>query len=1265
MFFKNRKFHVLNFSLLLVIVGGLLGVVPAQASTAINTSEFSSANSGLAPQWNISTPLNPVGIKSQESKIVKYSLTESSNVSGRITSRTYQFFTQYDVPLSEAMGPYPTSINIKALQTNDWNELVYLPESVANKARSSKDYAIVLKTIFTGKSSSGTDFSAQASLLLLMPPARFSKASPENWTVVETTNQSLEWNGSVGAIDYEYCFDTINNDSCDTNWTGTYWPSTYNTNSALQDLPLDTTFYWQVRANNTAGTTYANNGKWWRFTTCNTSQITVTNTNDAGAGSLRQAIQDICPGGTIKFGLSLSGQMITLGSSLVVDKNLTIDGSSLSSQMRINGNNSVTVFIINPSITAMINSLIITNGNPINGSGGGINNNGTLHIENCSLVGNNAFNGGGIFNNATLTVRNSIFANNIANSNGGGINNYEGTLAISNSTFSNNEAGRGAGLKASGVEISVTNSIFSNNSAAYGGAIDKNELAALVVTNSTFSGNSAISSGGGIYNSPQNNSPLTVANSTFSVNSAERGGGIFNSGPLLLSNSTFYGNTASAVGGGILNEFSTLTANNSTFSENSAYFYGGGIYNSSSSILNLKNSIMANSISGGDCYNYDDGTIAIASNNLIELNGTGSNACGTPLITSDPNLGPLADNGGDTQTMALPPGSPAIDAGDDTTCASTDQRGVIRPQGAHCDIGAYEADGSFVPTPTFTPTNTPTDTQTPTFTPTNTLVPTNTPTFTPTNTVIPTATSAAVNNPLYLSLTANQMIGGVASADEDILKFDGTTWSLFFDGSDVGVGGSDLFGFSIVDSDTILMAFSTAVTVNGISALPQDVLRFEASSLGTSTTGTFYMHLNGIDVGLDVSAEKLDSVSLLPDGRVLISTTGNPSVVGVAGAKDEDVLAFTPTSLGINTSGIWSMYFDGSDVGLAETSGEDVDALDVVGGKIYLSTANSFAVNGVAGADEDIFFCNSFTHGDVTSCSYSPTLYFDGSIWNLTANDVDAFNFPSVGPVPPSTPTNTPTNTPTATKTPTPTATATNGTPATPSHTPTKTPTATATFTPTVTNTPGSSDLIFADGFESGSFSAWTSNSNDLGDLSVSVASALIGAQGMQAALDDNNTIYVTDDSPNIEPRYRARFYFDPNSIPMFSGDAHYIFKAFRGTSTEVLRIEFRQSAGSYQLRIALLDDSDTWINSTWFTISDASHFIELDWRAPTAVAANNGSLTLWIDGTQKTNLTGVDNDARRIDRVRLGALAGVDNGTRGTYFFDAFESRRQTYIGP
>ena len=88
-------------------------------------------------------------------------------------------------------------------------------------------------------------------------------------------------------------------------------------------------------------------------------------------------------------------------------------------------------------------------------------------------------------------------------------------------------------------------------------------------------------------------------------------------------------------------------------------------------------------------------------------------------------------------------------------------------------------------------------------------------------------------------------------------------------------------------------------------------------------------------------------------------------------------------------------------------------------------------------------------------------------------------------------------------------------------------------------------------------------------------------------------------------------------------------------------------------------------MNSDWFTISDTPHFIELDWRAATVSGANNGGLTLWIDGVQRANLTGVDNDTRRIDRIQLGSVAGIDSGTRGTYYFDGFESRRQTYIGP
>ena len=208
-------------------------------------------------------------------------------------------------------------------------------------------------------------------------------------------------------------------------------------------------------------------------------------------------------------------------------------------------------------------------------------------------------------------------------------------------------------------------------------------------------------------------------------------------------------------------------------------------------------------------------------------------------------------------------------------------------------------------------------------------------------------------------------------------------------------------------------------------------------------------------------------------------------------------------------------------------------------------------------------------------------------------------------------------------------------------------------------------DLIFNDGFESGGFSAWSANKADSGDLSVGANAALVETKGMQALIDDTVTIFLTSDQPNAEARYRARFYFDPNSITMASGNTHFIFQGLMGTSTAVTRLEFRFSSGAYQIRCNLINDSGAWTNSAWFTIGDAPHAIEVDWRAATSAGANNGGLTLWIDGTQRADLSGIDNDARRIDRARLGAVAGIDTGTQGTYYFDAFESRRQNYIGP
>jgi CSLREA domain-containing protein len=196
-------------------------------------------------------------------------------------------------------------------------------------------------------------------------------------------------------------------------------------------------------------------------------------------------------------------------------------------------------------------------------------------------------------------------------------------------------------------------------------------------------GNSTLS-GGGIFN----NGVLTVRNSTFTGNQAVAGGGISNLNILTISNSTFSGNSATTSGGAIYNDTGVLTIWNSTFSNNSATVSGGGIYNKTGATLNYTNTIIANSTSGGDCKN--DGTVSTNNHNLVM-----DTSC-FAVLTGDPKLDALADNGGPTQTMKLLPGSPALNAGDDAACAAPpvnnlDQRGATRPEGSHCDIGAYEA----------------------------------------------------------------------------------------------------------------------------------------------------------------------------------------------------------------------------------------------------------------------------------------------------------------------------------------------------------------------------------------------------------------------------------------------------------------------------------------------------------------------------------------------------------------------------------------------
>ncbi|HEV2425665.1 MAG TPA: choice-of-anchor Q domain-containing protein [Terriglobia bacterium] len=224
----------------------------------------------------------------------------------------------------------------------------------------------------------------------------------------------------------------------------------------------------------------------------------------------------------------------------------------------------------------------------------------------------------------------------------------------------------------------------------------------LTVSSSTISGNTASSSysatGGGIYNS----GTLTVNSSTLNANTGTTtfmyGGAIYNSGTVAINNSTISGNSALGFtgggGGGIYNSAGTVTINNSTLSGNSGTPDGGGIYNGATTIL--QNSIVASSTSGGNC----SGAVTSHGYNLSSDGTCNFNSAGD-LNNTDPQLGSLQNNGGQTQTMALPSGSPAIDAGNPAGCTDntgrllkTDQRGQPRPDSEDtggCDMGAYES----------------------------------------------------------------------------------------------------------------------------------------------------------------------------------------------------------------------------------------------------------------------------------------------------------------------------------------------------------------------------------------------------------------------------------------------------------------------------------------------------------------------------------------------------------------------------------------------
>ncbi|MDP2674278.1 MAG: CSLREA domain-containing protein [Dehalococcoidia bacterium] len=383
--------------------------------------------------------------------------------------------------------------------------------------------------------------------------------------------------------------------------------------------------------------------------------ITVTTPNEAGADglcSLREAIQaantnapvEACGGGSVGpdyikmstsgiYFLSLvgAGEDLNATGDLDITEELEIEATS-GANVIIDGNLTDRVFHIHPGVKATISKLTIQRGSNVDGGvGGGILNAGTLILNSSTVKDNSNFNVGG-----------------------GGI--YNGYAYVNPTMI-------------------LTDSTISGNTATTGGGIDNYLGATATLNRTTVSGNSTPNPGG-----------------------SGTGGGIRNDGAMTLTNSTVSGNTATVGGGGIGQFDGGLTLNNSTVSENLAPI-GGGITSGTCSvncgIVVIKNTIIANN-SVGNC-----GGAGAPSNSYLGVNLFDDNTCDLTVVVGAglAGLDGLALNApGTTKTHALMTGSPAINAvpwpSDCTDTASspiaTDQRGVTRPQGSACDIGAYE-----------------------------------------------------------------------------------------------------------------------------------------------------------------------------------------------------------------------------------------------------------------------------------------------------------------------------------------------------------------------------------------------------------------------------------------------------------------------------------------------------------------------------------------------------------------------------------------------
>ena len=455
------------------------------------------------------------------------------------------------------------------------------------------------------------------------------------------------------------------------------------------------------------------------------SQLTVSGNNLSRIFSL--------PGNIPTNTVNISGMTMTQG---YADPNIVCGGGAIANNAFLTMDD---VIITNNSAPA---GPPITCAYPRGGAITVFGNTGSLTITNSNINNNSTFwDGGGIHFDSmegTLSLTNVTIDNNDSTNAGAGglyVGDATGTVTLSNVTVTNN-TGAAGGSQGGGMvfykdnapaTISITNSRIALNSAFNGGGI-YNYRNTLTISNSTIADNSAGDDGGGLYSTI---ATTTIISSTLEGNHTavaanSDGGGIFNLGnggtsALTIVNSTLTGNYApngqggaikNQASGGMATDIATVNIINSTIVGNNAKqtASGGGIKSGTAggsevSTVTLSNSIVyGNTITtgtNGENCAIDNTASFITNNHNLFQNLVNDCTAGATDVTSGlataAVVNALANNGGATETLSLPNGSPAIDAGDTAICGAApvnneSQNGVTRSPDGKCDIGAYELD---------------------------------------------------------------------------------------------------------------------------------------------------------------------------------------------------------------------------------------------------------------------------------------------------------------------------------------------------------------------------------------------------------------------------------------------------------------------------------------------------------------------------------------------------------------------------------------------